>query len=530
MIDDFRRRAGAPVPELCFLSHMHEDHTLGLQRKLYNGPQIYCSAATKEMVLNFRTNYGNGPLKYSHLRPEIGGRDLLKVLDIDKPYQISYQGDFIQVTFIETSHCPGAVMILIQPRFIGQAVLFTGDIRCEPVELTRLRRTPTLFPFLREFGSSEVTLYVDSTYIQHELPLKPYPPNAEGVAQIVDLLLKYPPQVQFCIADQCTGHEQVLIALAEALNTRVHMDAYMLDYYSSAARHSALATELVQHSTTDLGGSRIHFCHKLNKCPFRELTAPTAYFKACNQPTTEMISAQNTILSFSDVGNCLEHMERNIYRGETQRYFVHDGYCYPLFPFYYFSRHASFPEIREFAHQFNVVHVKALDGTLLRVENGTDIGQDPNQVRLGLSKRFHTSPDGSTLGSEDERARYEAFCLLNHAARPSCRRGSDVTATKAYPAGSYVKTAMGTASFVPGNLSATAASGEVAANEFCEAHTAHGGLSEGTATHASCCQTAGLSFVDETPDACSIVRMLEQRLREDPRLWFGMAFDYQRVL
>ena len=421
-IDDFRGSLDRPPPELCFLTHMHEDHTAGLQRKSYNGPAIYCSEATKQMLLNFHTNFGKGVKKYDHL----GQKGLVKALEIDKPYHFPYNGESIQVTFIEVNHCPGSVMILIQPKNPGKAVLFTGDIRCELTELNILRRTPTLYPYLKEFASANpLTLYVDSTYTQHEEPEKGYLPNMTGIQRLIELLKLYPPHIQFCIADMCTGHEQVLIELSRSLQTRVHMDAYLYNYYQKVAPYSPLASQLLSYACTSgvvenvslrskiapieemktnktITPNRIHLCHRNNGCSVRHVDSPTVYFKACNQPTTEMVDLQNKFFKIKEIGS-MELMNGNIYKGPTQRYYLHQGTYYPLFPFYYYSRHASYPELCEFRDLFNVVNIRGLDGA--------DIMESKTQ-HIGLSKIFHSSVEASS--SDDELERFQAFCFIGN--------------------------------------------------------------------------------------------------------------------
>ncbi|KAF5971560.1 hypothetical protein FBULB1_9164 [Fusarium bulbicola] len=75
-IDFFRRNAGAQPPLACFLSHVHSDHLAGIES--LRSPFVYCSAATKEILLRLerypcRINYAKGVLEsrqqtFKHLR------------------------------------------------------------------------------------------------------------------------------------------------------------------------------------------------------------------------------------------------------------------------------------------------------------------------------------------------------------------------------------------------------------------------------------------------------------------------------
>lgn len=75
-VDNFRQNANANPPLACFLSHIHSDHLAGLES--LRSPFVYCSAATREMLLRLerfpcRINYAKGILEarvqtYKHLK------------------------------------------------------------------------------------------------------------------------------------------------------------------------------------------------------------------------------------------------------------------------------------------------------------------------------------------------------------------------------------------------------------------------------------------------------------------------------
>lgn len=76
IVDHFRRLPGQPNFVACFLSHVHSDHLEGLES--YMGPFIYCSKATREILLRLerkysRLAYANGITEvrkhhYKHLK------------------------------------------------------------------------------------------------------------------------------------------------------------------------------------------------------------------------------------------------------------------------------------------------------------------------------------------------------------------------------------------------------------------------------------------------------------------------------
>src|SRR5690242_21597755 len=93
---------------------------------------VYCSAATKEMLLRLerypcRINYASGILearvqRYRHLRsllvrrhhrgsPDEITHTLQKPIPLDTPTVLELEpGNHLQVTLFDANHCPGAVM------------------------------------------------------------------------------------------------------------------------------------------------------------------------------------------------------------------------------------------------------------------------------------------------------------------------------------------------------------------------------------------------------------------------------------
>ncbi|KAI1423171.1 artemis protein [Xylaria sp. FL1777] len=229
-IDFFRRLPGFPPPLACFLSHVHSDHLAGLET--FDGSFIYCSAATKEILLRLeklsvRLNSARGILEdprqqtYKHLEKK------LKPLPLDTPINIELlPGRTVQVTLLDANHCVGAVMFLFEG--FGKAVLYTGDIRCEPRFITAITQNPNMI----EYSSGWKTLdriYLDTSVLD-DYPLQT---KAEGLHELFEKLQKYPQDTIFHFQAWTYGYEEVWIALSKALNSKIHVDEYKMRVFES---------------------------------------------------------------------------------------------------------------------------------------------------------------------------------------------------------------------------------------------------------------------------------------------------------
>jgi DNA cross-link repair 1C protein len=201
----------------CFLSHVHSDHLAGLET--LKSPFIYCSAATKALLLRLERyphwiNFEKGITEsrkqhYKHLK------NLLKPIPLHTPTQIELApGNDIQVTLFDANHCIGAVMFLIEGD--GKAVLYTGDIRAEPWFVSALARNP----FLVEYTSGLKKLnciYLDTSFTEDIA----FPTKAEGLAELLQKVSKYPPTTEFHFAAWTFGYEEVWMALSRHLRSQV---------------------------------------------------------------------------------------------------------------------------------------------------------------------------------------------------------------------------------------------------------------------------------------------------------------------
>ncbi|KAI1820695.1 hypothetical protein F4861DRAFT_49415 [Xylaria intraflava] len=287
-VDFFRRQPELPPPLACFLSHVHSDHLAGLET--FNGSFIYCSAATKEILLRLeksavRLNYARGILEnpglqtYKHLEKH------LKPLPLDTPVTIElYPGHSIRVTLLDANHCVGAVMFLFEGD--GKAVLYTGDMRCEPRFVNSIAQNPNVI----EFSSGWKTLdriYLDTSVLD-DFPLQT---KAEGLQELLRKLKDYPEDTIFHFQAWTYGYEEVWIALSKALGSKIHVDEYKMRVFESLAIKSkdnrwASQTHLAKEAPALVGFTcgnsrhegcltrdenvRIHSCEKGMRCAAME--------------------------------------------------------------------------------------------------------------------------------------------------------------------------------------------------------------------------------------------------------------------
>ncbi|PHH86751.1 hypothetical protein CDD83_9801 [Cordyceps sp. RAO-2017] len=228
-VDFFRRHADAPPPLACFLSHVHSDHLAGLES--LRSPFVYCSAATREMLLRLerypcRINHAKGILEarqqtYKHLSR------VLKPLPLETPTTIELRpGRSIRVTLFDANHCPGAVMFLIEGD--GRAVLYTGDVRSEPWFVAGLARNPLLVEYACGLKTLD-KVYLDTSFTADVA----FQPKADGIAELLRAVARYPDDTVFHFQAWTYGYEDVWIALSKALGSPIHVDDYKLRVYGA---------------------------------------------------------------------------------------------------------------------------------------------------------------------------------------------------------------------------------------------------------------------------------------------------------
>ncbi|KAK4200835.1 beta-lactamase-like protein [Triangularia verruculosa] len=283
-VDFFRSHPDIRPPLACFLSHIHSDHLAGLEN--LRSPFVYCSAATKEMLLRLerfpcRINYAKGILearvqRYRHLGT------ILKPIPLETPTILELEpGNHLQVTLFNANHCPGAVMFLFEGG--GKAALYTGDIRSEPWFVNAIARSPPLIEYSCGLKTLD-TIYIDTSFVDEvSFPTKP-----DGIRELLEKVSRYPKDTIFHFQAWTYGYEDVWIALSKALQSKIHVDDYKMSIYRSlVAKDSGnifgaqfhLAPEApalvgfmcgnTYHSgclTLD-EDVRLHSCEKGNYCP-----------------------------------------------------------------------------------------------------------------------------------------------------------------------------------------------------------------------------------------------------------------------
>ncbi|KAK8084192.1 hypothetical protein PG997_005463 [Apiospora hydei] len=248
LIDYFRFRAPRPPPRLCLLSHVHSDHLAGLET--LRGPFVYCSPATREMLLRLerypcRINYANGTLEarkqtYRHLK------HILKPIPLETPTKLElWPGQYVQVTLFDANHCVGAVMfrsktdrgvfwLVIEGG--GKAVLYTGDIRSEPWWVNSIAQNPSL---VERWTASTVFFVQAWTYGYEDVWI--------ALAKALDS------KVSGLVAPPRQGHRCLLASLSDAVAKRkceiqIHVDAYKM----------GICRSLVERTSADLFARQIH--------------------------------------------------------------------------------------------------------------------------------------------------------------------------------------------------------------------------------------------------------------------------------
>lgn len=240
-IDYFRSDASRPKPAACFLSHIHSDHLLGLETLRMSF--VYCSATTKRLLLRMekyphRINFQKGILEtrkqtWAHLRK------ILRPLPLQTPTVLELSPKLtIRVTLIDANHCPGAVMFLIEGN--NKAVLYTGDVRAEPWWVNSIVQIPALLPY--SCGMKRLDcIYLDTTFASHDDKYREFQTKAEGLRELMtkvgriraEGIARTGKAPKFYFRAWTLGYEQVWVALANMLQTKVHVDAYQLRLFDS---------------------------------------------------------------------------------------------------------------------------------------------------------------------------------------------------------------------------------------------------------------------------------------------------------
>ncbi|BFZ64047.1 DNA cross-link repair protein PSO2/SNM1 [Saitoella coloradoensis] len=292
-VDYFRPQPDLPPVQAYLLSHVHADHTNGLQSQFFGGAFVYCTAATKEILLRLQTkkdriHYAEGLIEqrrctFQHLQYK--QKDLIRVLPMDTPTLIEV-GDnkHIRVTPLDANHCPGACMFLIESVLPSppRAVLYTGDIRSDSSHISYLAYHPVLTPYLAPTVAGQKPLrildkvYLDTTFaIAGDARVQSFPSKAESCTLLVAELAKYPPDTVFWMSSWTLGYEELWVAASSVLQTKIHVDRYRYELFSSLAapgvyRWGPYLAISVCTKQGEAQGARIHVCERWGECESRD--------------------------------------------------------------------------------------------------------------------------------------------------------------------------------------------------------------------------------------------------------------------
>ena len=182
--------------KICFLSHMHTDHTQGLSSS-WNQP-IFCSEITRSLAIE--------QLK---IQPS-----LLVAIPVGESTIIPLDNEGVEkmtVTLIDANHCAGAVMFLFQGYF--GCILHTGDFRYFDGMLD-----------IPLFTSDIVinTLYLDNTYCD---PKCEFPTKSEAKEKILEIIHNNPEQdIRFGL--DILGKENLLCDIAKDQGVPIFVDEF----------------------------------------------------------------------------------------------------------------------------------------------------------------------------------------------------------------------------------------------------------------------------------------------------------------
>ncbi|KAG7128442.1 Protein artemis like protein [Verticillium longisporum] len=129
----------------------------------------------------------------------------------------------------------------------GRAILYTGDIRSEPWHVNSVARNPALIEYTHGIKTLD-KIYLDTSFIDDV----PFQTKAEGIAELLGKVSRYPPDTIFHLQAWTYGYEDVWIALSKALKSRVHVDDYKMRIFSS----------LQAKPENDRFGQSIHLCRE----------------------------------------------------------------------------------------------------------------------------------------------------------------------------------------------------------------------------------------------------------------------------
>lgn len=279
-MDYFYDRKRHPVrPAIWLLSHVHSDHTAGLETV---GGLVYCSHITKKMVMGRDSRSKKHKAYHDEVGVVMGKKakyekveSLLRGVDLDTPFEVDLGSYSVRITLLDASnHCPGAVMFLVQGK--GKSVLYTGDIRAEKWWLGGLAKHPLLVPYVSGGIKKLDCLYLDTTFGYRGEPYICLLDNHDGLRQLMSTLKMYPGGTATCTATPFTsssapssikyflprftsGFEDIWQYLAAAYEWKVHMDPDQISHMKAILTLQG-RSHYAQYLSDDPSQATLHCC------------------------------------------------------------------------------------------------------------------------------------------------------------------------------------------------------------------------------------------------------------------------------
>lgn len=306
-----------------FCTHFHSDHYGGLGPKWDRGPRcsIYCSRITRNLL---------------ERRLRVQGH-LLQELEVGVPREV----EGVLVTALEANHCPGAVMLLFEPRD-RQPVLHTGDFR-----FTRAMMIDPRWARLQSMVG-RCRLILDTTYCSPEYT---FPLQQDLLGRVVEAVRAEAFNVDgswnhgtlFLFGTYTLGKEAVFLEVARALRKPV--------YVGLAKKEVLDCLELPEQDrrllTTDDQATNLHVV-PLMSINRQRIAALLQHYKG----------RFNCAIGFKLTGWSQAGMQRAGPATVLKRTQCRDKTSGTIVLYEVpYSEHSSFEELREFVRWFRPLHI-----------------------------------------------------------------------------------------------------------------------------------------------------------------------------
>ena len=203
-MDSFRRPGGVYV-----CTHTHVDHLSGLPMRSTRVPQA-ATGRWRHGLLHCTRTTASYLLAMTHVHERV-----LRVHELETEFDIEDPGgEIARAWFVDSNHCPGSVMVVLQftgsvsaslGKFEDQFVLNTGDFRWHD----GLRDSPAL----RRVASAHCKLLcLDVSFAS--APFSRFPTKAESIETLHSLIEGFPSDQHFFLHSHCLGDEELLAAVA----------------------------------------------------------------------------------------------------------------------------------------------------------------------------------------------------------------------------------------------------------------------------------------------------------------------------